>query len=152
MTEEKRALAAMTPARGVFVGDRAIVPRIVIDVAVLGIEAVMTFPGAAVAPVPALPRRPDVPGVRPSVGPEVRCLRRSATESSRRQCRREDQPFHGTEKNTPPGRWQITPDRLVKRRRRNFLKGPARRGKGYGGKGYGGPGAGKEYGLWRLAV
>ena len=51
------------PARRI--GDGAVVPGIVIDIAVLGIETVMTFPSAAVAPVPTLPRCPDMPDVRP---------------------------------------------------------------------------------------
>jgi len=59
------------PARRI--GDGAVVPGIVIDIAVLGIETVMTFPSAAVAPVPTLPRCPDMPDVRP-VSAKVRSL------------------------------------------------------------------------------
>src|ERR1700687_4425733 len=108
----------MMPARVKSGGDGPVVPGIMINIAVLGIETVIAFPGAALAPAPTLPRRPDMPGVRPGTGFKIRCAGRSthAAGSNHRQCGREDQPFHGADRNTPLGRWQITPAGLVKHR------------------------------------
>jgi len=57
------------PARGIRVSGGAVVPRIVIDVSIPGIEAVITCIGAAIAPNPAIRRRPDMPA---DTGPEIR--------------------------------------------------------------------------------
>ena len=68
---ERGALPAM-PAMGV--GDGAAVPRIVIDVTVLGIETVIAAPGAAHAPVPIMRCQPDMPRARPGIQTKLRCI------------------------------------------------------------------------------
>lgn len=50
------------PARVVAVSGSAVVPRIMVDVSVLGIEAVIPCPRASLAPVPVVPRGPDMLG------------------------------------------------------------------------------------------
>jgi len=73
-SEESKAMPM--PARGKCISRRTVVPRIGVDISVPRIEAVIAIPSAAVAPVPATPRRPDVLSPRPVARPKVRCLRR----------------------------------------------------------------------------
>jgi hypothetical protein len=58
-------------ARVISVGGRTVVERIMIDVSIPGIEAIITCIGAPVAPVRVLPHRPNMPATPHTVGPKV---------------------------------------------------------------------------------
>lgn len=78
------AITGMMPAR-VAVGVSDVVPRIVINKSVVGVETIVACIGAPVAPIRVIPRRPDVLGARHNdrrIVCRVRWSRRTA-ESSR---------------------------------------------------------------------
>ncbi len=93
------------PAGIVCVGGRAIVPRIMIDISVPRIEAVIAGPGATVAPTPAMRRTmPDGAHVlcAHAVAWTEICRRRGdrrAAECSHCNCRRQYQSLHGHTRN-----------------------------------------------------
>lgn len=73
----------------------SIIKRIVIDVSVIGVEAVVTGIGAAVAPIVAVPTGPDM--ALAIDWSEIRRRRRraGAAENGGRHCNRNKETFHG---------------------------------------------------------
>ena len=61
------------PAGVVGVSVSAVIPRIMVDVSVPGIEAIIACPSASVAPAPVTPRGPDVLGARHKNRPKICC-------------------------------------------------------------------------------
>jgi hypothetical protein len=61
------------PAGVVGVSVSAVIPRIMVDVSVPGIEAVMACPSASVAPVPVTRLGADVLGARHKNRPKICC-------------------------------------------------------------------------------
>src|SRR6185437_13216808 len=93
------------PARIISVGGGTVVARIIIDISVPRIEAVIASPGATVAPAQtmrrAMPDRARVLDTHPIAWTEV-CRRRGdrhPAASGRCNCRRQYQPLHGHARN-----------------------------------------------------
>ena|SRR5262245_30840458 len=94
--EGRRAVleCAVVPAPAIRVMRRPVIERIVIDISVIGIEAVIAGIGAAVAPVIAVPSGPDM--ALANDRSEIRRYRRhrGADESRRENCSRNKKTFH----------------------------------------------------------
>ena len=85
----------VVPTPTIRVGRRPVIERIMIDVSVISIEAVVTGIGAAVAPIVAVPAGPDM--ALAIDWSEIRRRRRSAgaAENGGRHCNRNKETFHG---------------------------------------------------------
>ena len=62
------------PACVMRIGGGTVVERIVVDVPVIGIKAVIAGIGTTIAPIRILPRRPDMPSTPHTIGTKIRRL------------------------------------------------------------------------------
>jgi len=85
----------MVPAPAIRVVRRPVIERIMIDVSIVSVEAVVTGIGAPVAQMGAVPASPDM--ARAIHRSEIRRSRRSAgaAENGDRDCNRNKETFHG---------------------------------------------------------
>ena len=122
----------VVPAPAIRVGRGPVIKRIMIDVPVVSVEAVVARIGAAVAPVVTVPACPDM--TLAEARPEISRCRRSAgtAEDGSAQCSRYKMPFHddaqspmkpGLSLTTPGVATQIKTAALVKHRTRCLLNG-----------------------------